>query len=264
MPFVLLLSLERRQSMKGTRIVAIAFGIMLLQCQFGLTDEQTARLPEDGWWVRFFTTSKLEAVNGTVKEHTIKATYSLVGTAVEDGDKCRWVEVNSLFTMDGKETVILSKFLVSEKDLLECEQPLDKLKRGWLKSGELDVRAVMAGKGITPYNTRTVVFPGIWQKAERITSEYIVDYQQGRLTIPEARIFQVTSPVKALNTRKPINQKDVTEYAGWFHQTASPVIAAAKIQKKTYFNDELNTTQKDDVVIQDYGTGAKSQLPENN
>lgn len=255
------------QIMKRLGVVAIAFGMTLIQCLFALADDQAAQLPEDGWWIRYFTASKLEAFNGTVKEYTIKATYSLVGTVAEDGVKLRWVEVHSIFVADGKESVVLSKFLIAEKDLLESEQPLDKIKRGWLKSGAIDVRAVVAGKGINPYNTRTVVFPGMWQKAERIGNERILEYQQGKMAIPEARTLQVSTPVEVVgtpNAPNTINRKSLIEYTGWYHRTTLPLIAAAKIHTKTFYNDKLNTTQNEDIVMQEYGTGAKSRLPENN
>jgi hypothetical protein len=251
--------------MNSIRNVAITLMFLLFPCPFVRAEEQAGQLPEDGWWIRYFTTSKLESISGNVREYTIKATYSLVGTVVENGEKCRWVEVNSIFTRDGKDGLILSKFLISEKDLLESEEPLDTIKRGWFKSGNNDVRAVEAGKGITRYNTRTVIFPGLWHKAEQIDKEQIVDYQQGKFTILEAKTRQVTSPTTVVKTgRKVINQKDVVEYTGWFHRTTSPFIAAAKIQTKIYYDDQWNTTFNDDVVLQDYGKGAKSSLPENN
>lgn len=249
--------------MRGLHLVLVC----VLVCHAPLSaDENVSQLAADGWWISYLTTAK--AVAGqNVNEYTLKATYSLVGTDVVDGERCRWLEVNSVFSRKGQnDSVYLAKLLVSEKDLLESEEPVDMFKRAWLKVNDQDVRAATVGKDLTPYNTRMIVFPGAWQKTERIGNEKIIDYQRGRLTIPEARTRQVNMPDKTIPQRakKPIAVKEVAEYTAWFDPKTSPAVATARIQRKIYYDDKLSATIEDDIVLQDHGTDAKSQLPENN
>ena len=252
--------------MQFTRTIAMTFGVVVTQCIFGMADEPEVRLHEDGWWVRYASITKQE-FNGQVQEYTCKSTYSLVGTVKEDGETCRWIELNSVCTFGEKEHAVISKYLVPEKDLLEHEQPLDKLTRGWTKANKMDVRAVKVGQGIHPGNTSLGIFPGMWQKAERVKKVRVVDYQHGRLTIAEARTLKVTMPVQNVNrpfTGKTQNEESVTEYMVWFDQTLPSVYAAAKIQTKRIVNDQLEALTEHDIVIEDYGTGAMSKLPDNN
>jgi hypothetical protein len=56
----------------------------------------------------------------------------------------------------------------------------------------------------------------------------------------------------------------VVEYTAWFDQTLSPAFAVAKVKRKFYVDNELKGFVEDDIVVEDYGTDAKSKLPENN
>ena len=252
--------------MKSILTVAITCGLVVLQCVFGLAEEREVRLHEDGWWVRYASITKQE-FNGQVQEYTCKSTYSLVGTVTEDGETCRWIELNTVCKFGEKEHAVISKYLVPEKDLLEHEKPIDKLKRGWVKVNKMDVHAVKAGQEIRPGNWKLSIFPGMWRNAERVKKERVVDYQQGRLTIAEAKTLKLTIPVSTVNrpfTQKTEDRKNVVEYTAWFDQMIAPVYVAAKIQTKRYANDKLLDTAEHNIVIEDYGTGAMSKLPDNN
>src|SRR5260370_37737295 len=91
-------------------------------------DEAPKMLPKDGWWVRYFVTMNFGQPND---EQTIKRKYSLVGTVTENDQKCRWVEMKSVQSVNGKEQTDIIKFLVPEKELLESEKPLESLIRAW-------------------------------------------------------------------------------------------------------------------------------------
>jgi len=245
--------------MKSVPALFVAFGFVLIPCLNVLAQEQTTKLPDDGWWIRYFSTRK-EEFNRQVKEFTGKFTYSLVGTTVEDGETCRWIELKSVFSSSETENVILWKLLVLEKDLLEREQPLEALKRGWRKVNKLDVEAFKIAPN--PLKTQLMIFPGMWQKVDLVDTEKVVDYQHGRLTIPHARVLKLTEPA---NVNRPRDERNVvSEYTTWFDPKIAPVFAAAKFQTKIYVKDELRRTIVDDWVVEDTGTDAKSQLPDNN
>jgi len=244
----------------------VAISLFVLGWFHGLcagAEEQKVELPKDGWWIRYVSKTKQES-DEQVQEYTCKATYSLVGTMMEGGETCRWVEINSVCSWGEKEHVVSTKLLVPEKDLLEREQPLDALKRAWIKVNKGDLREIKVGQGIRDGNTHLMIFPGMWQKGERVEEERVVDYQQGRLKISEAKSLKVTKTVTTLVRGKSEDRNLDKEYTVWFDRTTSPAFSAAKIKTKIYANGKLRSTQDDDLFVEDYGTDAKTQLPDNN
>jgi hypothetical protein len=110
------------QSSDGMMIICrkSAFpAILLVATSVALAEDAPAKLPADGWWVRYFVTTRRE---GTNDETIMKRTYSLVGTSTENGEKCRWIEMNSVLTINGKERKEILKFLLPEKQLLEDDR----------------------------------------------------------------------------------------------------------------------------------------------
>jgi hypothetical protein len=242
---------------------AIAFGAVLLLGMTAGAEDQIIQAPQDGWWIRYFSTTKQEA-NGMVQEYTSQSTYSLVGTTMEDGEKFRWVEVNMVTSIGEKKHEVLWKYLIAEKDLMASERPNDKVKRGWVKSNDLEVRAIEAGKNVSSASTTLLIFPGMWQKAKLIENNRVVDYQSGRLTIPHARTLSTKEPInmnRAFRSQKGIRTVAV-DYTIWLDPASSPVFSAAKISSKVYNNDQLNSSREDDMVIEDTGTDAVSKLPD--
>jgi hypothetical protein len=248
--------------------IRIGTSFFMLAWVFSLNigaEEKTDKLPNDGWWIRYSWIEKQE-VNGKIQEYSEKATYSLVGTTIEGGEKCRWVEDYSVASLRDRQTVVCKKFLVSEKDLLDNEQPLKGLKRAWVKRDDQDVRAMKLGHGITSDSPSLRIFPGVWQNAERLKKERTVDYQKGRLTISEARTQEVKTPI---NTRLPSLKKRVdstliVKSTVWFDPVTSPVFAAASFDVKTYNDNVLESSQDIEMVVEDIGNDAQSKLPENN
>ncbi len=250
--------------MKSVPVSFIVFGFILIHGLDALAQEQTAKLPEDGWWIRYLSVKKEKIIGSKDQELTRKKTYSLVGTVMKNGETCRWIEVNSVYLARDKENLVIWKFLVSEKDLLERDQPLEAVKRAWIKVNQFDVRAVNVGREINSLDIQLIIFPGMWQKADRVDTAKVVDYQQGRLTIPQARVRNVTSPVNRSRNGIKLETKHVIEYTTWFDRKTEPVLSAASIQTKSYRNDELEATFEEEMIIQDTGIDAKSQLPDNN
>ena len=240
--------------------IFLACGLAFASCLSGLAEEPAAKLPEDGWWIRYFVTIKQEG-NGQVQEYTNLITYSLVGTVIEEDEKNRWVEIKEITRYGPKEKSFLYKFLIPEKDLLESEQPLDKVKRAWLKANELAPSPVEKGRiraAILP------IFPGMWRNAERVDNKQTFDYQKGRLTINQAMTKTDSQTVNKYLTKRHINKVITHHHIAWFDQASSPVLTALKTRTKISDGGEVVSTEDDDMVIEDTGTDAKSELPEQN
>jgi len=101
-----------------------------------------------------------------------------------------------------------------------------------------------------------------WNDSEKISVPKVVDYQPGRLQIPSGRNqSQTTKETKVLRGQQ-IEYKTVTELNGWFDAKTSPLISTATRSRKFYQGDRVNNTSDTEIMIQDSGSDAKTQLPE--
>ena len=248
---------------------ATAFGFILLVCPAGYAEESTAKLPADGWWARYFVSMKRDGNND---EQTMKRTYSLVGTATESDITCRWVEMKTVSMAGEKERIEVVKFLIPEQDLLESDQPLVRLVRCWSKTDDGMAKALSfdppRGDGVNPqsaegrFGKELFVFPGIRQKAEMVDKPKVVEYQQGRLTVAQGREGKRVS--KVVGSPRAQGLAFVLDYTIWTDPAVAPGFAAAKTRYATMINDVVRTARNDEWTIEDFGTDAKSELPENN
>jgi len=252
-----------------SRSLFVLLGIGFLLAETAHAAVQAAQLPEDGWWIRY-STKNTQKAGDDILEVTGKLTYSLVGTVVEDGEQCRWLELHAendkaRFNGDdtgGRRTVEVVKFLVPEKELLENEYPLDKLKRGWGKITDRDVYAIKPGQ-LGRAIPRSLDFPGAWQDQNRIEKERVIDFQQGRLKISEAKTRKTTfSFTNSRRTGETDDYQRISEYTVWFDRTTSPFFSAMSIHREESKNGDFNLTTDEELVLEDYGTGAKSKLPD--
>lgn len=231
-------------------------------------DETPAKLPKDGWWVRYFVTMKFEGR----PDVTAKRTYSLVGTAVENGVRCRWVEMKSVQMSDGREITDVLKFLVPEEELLESERPLDSLVRCWRRFAEEPVEEVafnvplsvrgFAGSADFYWGRDFAFFPGLQKQAKGVRERRVVEYQKGRLDVEDAQTFQHVVSRRALTNGE--KQEYCDEFTVWNDPAVAPAFVAASDRVRQRRDDALVRTLTIEFVLEDYGADAKSALPENN
>ena len=231
----------------------------------GRAEAQPVKLPDDGWWIKYYTNVKNET-NGEVQKFTGLTTYSLVGTVMENGEKLRWVELHSTSSEWNKRHTVLLKLLVAEKDLIESERPLEKLKRGWSKINDRDIRRLVAGNAGTVQPKSLAIFPGVWQKSELVENPRVIDYQKGRLTILKASTRRESNPaIQRRALAKPsVDTVVKTQHTAWFDLASAPVLTAVKSQSKTFEGDQQLATRDDDMVMVDTGSDARSELPDHN
>lgn len=260
--------------MKNLVVSSLLLGFTLFSRLSALAEDHPVKLPEDGWWIRYTTTTTQE-LNGQVTESEwkCKLTYSLVGTTTEDGEKYRWVELEDICPLGvkakGRVSTVVSKFLVAEKNLLESEHALERSKRAWSKVNRavpysLDIGQAKVWAGNNP---NLMIFPGLWQKSESVQIERIVDFQQGKLTLTRARTRNVSMPDVIYRPRIggfQANPNSAVEYTAWFDRATAPVFSAAKVRRNIDENDASKGAIEDEIVLEDFGTGAKSKLPDNN
>jgi hypothetical protein len=252
--------------MKVHRWIAVC--LVLVHASHVVAGEPRTELPKDGWWARYYGTIKQDGQ----EERTVKRTYSLVGTANANGRKCRWVEWNEAWTVDGQKHVDILKFLVPERDLLESERPLDNLVRAWRKVNDTQVEEVkfsqpLGADGLVVsadygFGRDFLIFPGAWQKSRRVEQRRTVEYQQGRLEIPSGRAARHSAVRRALTNGE--KQAYFDEYTVWIDPAISPVAVAVSERIVNEVDDVHRRTIFREFVIEDFGTDAKSAMPESN
>jgi hypothetical protein len=248
---------------------AVVPAILLLATSLALAEDAPAKLPGDGWWVRYYVTMRRE---GTNDDAIMKRTYSLVGTTMENGEKCRWVEMKTVQMVNGNEQTDVLKFLIREKALLEAERPLESLVRAWRK---IDDGAIEEQKFNQPlgaagsvfsadygWGRDMVIFPGPQRTTTAVNERRVVEYQRGRLELAEGRAGKHVATRRALTVVQ--KQTVALEFTVWNEPSLAPAFAAAKTRFEILIDDAPRAAFVDEWVIEDFGTDAKSALPENN
>ena len=120
------------------RLLSSAFAILsaALVCNPTWADGLIYQLPADGTWVRYDI--QIEGTGRSEgrapRELKVKGSFtvSLVGQAMDDGVKCRWVEIKSEVSEVGKPkdlNLVLLKLLIPEENLKRGKDPLDDVRR---------------------------------------------------------------------------------------------------------------------------------------
>ena len=249
--------------------IALVFAALLACNTFTIAEEAQAKLPKDGWWVRYYVMMKTDQPNDT---WTVKRTYSLVGTVIENGQKCRWIEMKSLRSTDGKEETDIIKFLIPEKDLWESDKPLDYLVRAWQK---LDGGAVEEVQFDQPSRRRRRRH----QRRLRVGSRTWLSFQarKGKRVLKKSGKSSNTSRadwrslgggtgrMSRCEESPTSGEKHAfnTAFTVWNHATVLPACAAMRQRIEYRRNDVLLLTTIKELVVEDFGTDAKSALPDN-
>ena len=110
--------------------------VLLLAPAISRADGLLYQLPEDKQFVKYALEMDLEA-QGTGYTGTLL--MKSVGQTVENGEKCRWIEVDLTIQRPDVEQHSIFKVLLPEKNLKAGVDPLQKIVKGWFKRGELPV-----------------------------------------------------------------------------------------------------------------------------
>lgn len=248
----------RRQIFGIALVVVIAFGAQLS------ADDAAPTLPKDGTWVRYFVTGKTSQQADEVKWRT---TYSLVGTKMENGQKCRWVEKKQAQDNGGVDQIEIIKFLIPEKELLESKAPMKSLVRAWrsINNGAVDdLFGATASSSLSDadfhYGSDLIIFPGPQRGGKIVHEPTVVEYQSGRLEMATGR---ETHHVASRSFPSGTTLSAVTDVTLWTHPTVPLGWAQAKIRFEFRRNDKPGPNSLCDWLLEDFGADAKTALPDN-
>jgi hypothetical protein len=191
-------------------------------------------------------------------------TLSLVGTVVEDGVRCRWVESKTVIELPAELAgTVISKVLVSENDLLESEKPFAHVHRRWMRIRDEPVKQAPNEVSAASYERLVLWTPGMLKGSEPAKDEAkVIDYQRGQIKNAQARTGQLIYKQPAPDKKE---MRFVSKYTVWQHSDVSFGFAEARIVSEQFHdNKKMGQTSVVYYRLQDMGTDAKSELPDSN
>lgn len=212
-------------------------------------------LPKDGTWVKYYVELKVAEPQKT----DIFGTYTLrsVGRAQIDGAPCRWIELHLEQTQDGVKTSTLTKVLVAEKDLNSKSERAPKIIRGWIKTNGADARE-LSDTEKTATGRYPFMIAAPLKDRKTLNKEKVIDFQKGRLTIKSG--FVGTASVKTADG--PENARVLTTESVWSDSSIPFGTAAMQIDMQYKVGKNAGPKMVMSLTVRDYGTEAKSALPD--
>jgi hypothetical protein len=222
------------------------------------------KLPKDGEWVTYYFEMKSMAQQ---QAQTMTGTFTVksVGSVMENGEKCRWIEIEMKGVEEGgeagegKKKMHLTKVLVRENDFAPGSKTAGKILRGWKKDSakaELKELSEFDKKG---NGSAGMLFGGNRKDVKVLKKEKVIDYQKGQLKVAQGTIGKLDVKF-ADNAPKGIKYE--VSQSVWPHKKVPFGTAAMELRMKVSFMGMTAMDMKMTFSFQGNGTGAKSVLPD--
>jgi len=157
----------------------------------------------------------------------------------------------------------LGKVLVPQGDLFESAKPFDKARRLWTRRGEAPPRKVNLAKNVSwvTWEEQLLWTPGMLKPAHLNENESkVVEYQSGQLKCTRSFSGELSYTSSGPDKKEiKFNRK----YTVWPHSKLPLGFAEARIESERILGD-MKTRMVITYRLQDFGTDAKSELPESN
>ena len=216
-------------------------------------------LPKDGSWTKYYMEIKSEK-----PMQTMTGTFIIrsVGSVTENGEKCRWIEMQMEGERNGKKQHSIFKILVKEKDFKPGSKSVLEIVRGWKQNKADGEVKELTDREKSPDGEVAILFGGKRKDVKKLKTEKVIDYQKGKLKITTGTTG--TLELKpAPNT--PADFKYTFVQSVWPHKNVPFGTAAMELQMEIKIKDMVVSKMKMTFTVQDHGTGgkqAKSALPD--
>jgi hypothetical protein len=228
----------------------------------GHGEDRPSQLPKDGTWVRY--KKQVTDLAKDKKHGEITVTLSLVGTGLDDGEQCRWLELKHVVPegRDGAGTYV-SKVLVPEWDLLESENPFEHARRTWVRRLDGPVtKAPEGGRDDMTFGELLLWTPGMLKGSSLANDQTKdIEYQPGRLKGAQARTGRL---VHQWRNKNGTEERYTKSYTAWQHPDLPIGFAEAHIVQEQFINDRALSKFSIVYRVEDAGADAKTELRDNN
>ncbi|GAB4155636.1 MAG: hypothetical protein Tsb009_32430 [Planctomycetaceae bacterium] len=216
-------------------------------------------LPKEGAWVKYFIEMKAN-IQQREQNMSGELTMRFLGTVKENGEPCRWVEMQMVGQEGERKTYHVAKLLIREKDLAPGAKTNLQIIRGWKrdkKDGEVKELSEMEKSANGP---TSFFFSRTRKNKKDVKTSKTLDYQKGQLKIPQAVQDRLEI---GLGPNAPKDFKYELQRTVWSHKTVPSGTAAMELKIKITRKEMVLQDLTMSFTLQDYGTGAKSALPDN-
>lgn len=210
------------------------------------------QLPDDGGWARFNARFIYE-LNGRTRTLVGAVTVSSVGATVVNGEKCRWIEVNTQARAAGMLIPInIIKVLIPEKNLKKGESLLKHVRKAWVKHPESKPSELKEHKARERElgMLLTSALKGVKNLGKKVVESKLGKLecagQVGHIQCMEGKRLRKVTIRTRLHEKAPFG---IVTYLMKFEPT------------KTGRNEESGSWI---LILADFGTKAKSALPDHN
>ncbi len=233
-----------------------------------LAEDRPRELPKDGTWVRW----QVETEFRDEKRSALTVTLSLVGTVVEDGERCRWLERKQEIR-EGQHagTVSVARVLIPEKDILTAEHPLDRARRLVVRRPDGSAQRFEDKDKVTrnPESWEELLLwtPGMLKGSSVENGQKKdIEYQHGRLASAQGQSAtrKYRSDSEQLGTGAKFQTTIELEHTTWQHPDLPFGFAEARIVSHQSVNDIKGGRSLKIYRLQDVGTDAKTEIPDQN
>lgn len=213
------------------------------------------KLPKDGTWVKY--TVVRTSTGAVERESSGEITMKLVGTIVENGERYRWVEMESVAKVRGKSLKIVMKWLIREKDLKPGAKSAINVLRGWKRLPNGDV-VELTERDKSAQGLAFLTFSRI-KNPKSVKAEKSVDYQKGRLKIAAAMTGELDGNWPG---KLPPKARHVMTRTIWQHKSVPFGAAVLETKRQFLLEKKFASSSTTTLTVQDFGTGSKSALPD--
>lgn len=235
-------------------------------------EDERSSAPEVGAWVKYYIVS----VDSGAQEWNNTLTIRYLDRVTENGETCRWIEFDGVPPRaPSADRPFIWKVLIPESRISTDANPIRHSLRLWVKADDMlperlevtaQVRAFeVADIFIGPYLT---FLPATQQHASVVELPRTVEYQDGRLQCESA----------CAGSHKAGYHSSVGDYridwtidqTLWLHDQLRQGFASAKLKwtMRIIGDDgivrETQLRNSQELWVLDFGTGAKSALPDCN
>lgn len=198
-------------------------------------------LPADGAWAKydFIHTEPPRTRSGTLL-------FRMVGTTTRDGRECRWLEIEECVDKEDSNKNTIIKFLVQAKELAEDARGINVLS-AWKRMGDNAITKLSDSERLYAQESLLSMFFTSPSDSKTAKLKRVIRLPKSQLTIATATQGKMKFP-GGFEGIKTV----------WGYMKVSFGFAAIDVSVKS--GDKL--VVKMQMTLKDFGTGAKSALPD--
>ncbi|MFT7640324.1 MAG: hypothetical protein ACI9G1_002065 [Pirellulaceae bacterium] len=232
------------------QFLSVTLLIFVLSSSLAWADGLIYQLPADGTSAHY-ELSATSTRGETVHEMTGTLQLSSVGSSIENGVKCRWIEIKMTLKRGDGVSTIVAKVLTPEKELQYGGAPYDKMLRSWVRMRE-------GGDVVKIDDSNKGPLPGFLSgplKEAKPLEPIVVESKFGNLNCKGVTGF--TEFKEGLRDNKVVFETRL-------HNTAPFGVVKSKMNVTVTSTDNQTRTLALVMTLSKSSKGARTQLAENN